>query len=414
MSERLTTLRARWVIPVSGPPIDGGYVSFRNGRIVAVGSRQSEGEVTDLGDVAIMPGLVNAHTHLEFSDLPAPLGEPGMPLPDWIRTVVARRRAATSGATNAVGSPGSSTPAVAVRQGIEESLRCGVTTIGEIATSDWRAAVGAGPMPLVRMFYELIAARRERVPAALQTAEGFLAATGREGILPGLSPHASYTVHPELLDGLVALAQRQDRQKVPLAMHLAESPEEMELLATGGGPFAQMLRDFDAWEPDGRLRTIGDYLRRLSAAPRAVVVHGNYLSDDDITFLAERRATMSVAYCPRTHSYFGHKPYPLAKLLERGVSMALGTDSRASNPDLDLLAEMRHVHAKHPDISPEQIVALGTGAGARALGLEDQVGTLGPGKAASLAIVELGNSHRDSACEAVLEVGSQVLRSLMH
>lgn len=414
MSERLTTLRARWVIPVSRPPIDGGYISFREGRIVAVGSRLSEGEVTDLGDAAIMPGLVNAHTHLEFSDLPAPLGEPGMPLPDWIRTVVARRRAATSAVANAAEVAASSSAAAAVRQGIEESLRCGVTTIGEIATSDWRAAVGAGPMPLVRMFYELIAARRERVPAALQTAEGFLAATGREGILPGLSPHASYTVHPELLDGLVALAQRQDRQKVPLAMHLAESPEEMELLATGGGPFAQMLRDFDAWEPDGRLRTIGDYLRRLSAAPRAVVVHGNYLSDDDITFLAEHRATMSVAYCPRTHSYFGHKPYPLAKMLQRGVAIALGTDSRASNPDLNLLAEMRHVREKHPDVSPTQIIELGTIAGARALGLEDQEGTLEPGKAANLAVVALADPSHADASETVLEAGSNVLQSIVH
>jgi cytosine/adenosine deaminase-related metal-dependent hydrolase len=207
-------------------------------------------------------------------------------------------------------------------------------------------------------------------------------------VAPGISPHATYTVHPQVLDSLVHLARE---RHVPLAMHLAESREELELLHSGRGPFRSLLADLNAWNPapDARYRSIVQYLEALSHAPRALVIHGNYLSDAEHEFLADNSATMSVVYCPRTHAYFGHDAYPLETMLNLGVHVAIGTDSRASNPDLDLWAELKFVQARHRQIEPSTLLSLATRHGAKALGVEADVGTLEPGKFANLAVVAL-------------------------
>jgi aminodeoxyfutalosine deaminase len=377
--QRFSAFRARWVYPVAGPPIPGGIVSIRAGRIVAVGTRAVEGQAIDLGDVAIVPGFVNAHTHLEFSDLACPLGRGGVVLPDWIGQVIAHRRA-TAG--------GSSAP---IAQGLRESAAAGTTALGEIATSDWAteqppAGRDTGE-PTTVVFRELIAPTIDRVGDAILTAQRFLGATlSSQRFTAGLSPHAPYTVHPRLLAALVDLATT---FRVPLAMHLAESREELELLASGRGPFRDLLAAAGAWEedPGARLQSIRTYLEQLARAPRSLVIHGNYLHAEDVRFLAERAETMSLVYCPRTHAFFEHDSYGLAQRLQSGVSMALGTDSRASNPNLDMLEEMRFVAERHPGVSPETVLRLGTLAGARALGLADQMGSLEAGKRADLVVL---------------------------
>jgi cytosine/adenosine deaminase-related metal-dependent hydrolase len=180
-------------------------------------------------------------------------------------------------------------------------------------------------------------------------------------------------------------------QQVPLAMHLAESLEELELLMSASGPLRQLLADLGAWDPTAIPRGIrpGDYLQILSRAHRALIIHGNFLTSDEIGLLAAGRDRLSVVYCPRTHARLGHGAYPLAEVLAAGVNVALGTDSRASNPDLSLLAEMRWVYRHHPAISPEQIIRMGTVDGAHALGLSAVAGTLTPGKRAGLAVIPL-------------------------
>ena len=135
-------------------------------------------------------------------------------------------------------------------------------------------------------------------------------------------------------------------------MHLAESREELEWIHSNSGPFREILGEAGAARSrEGQRSSILDYLELLAGASRALVVHGNYLTDEELDFIAARAATMAVVYCPRTHAFFGHQPYPLARMLEMGVPVALGTDSRASNPDLSVLAEMQFVAAHHPDVS---------------------------------------------------------------
>ena len=400
-SRHVCALKARYVFPVSAPPIAGGCVTIGGERITSVGAPPQGCELRDLGNVAIVPGLVNAHTHLEFSDLAAPLGHPGMPLPDWIRLVMASRRSQPD-------------PTASVARGLAESLSSGTTTLGEIASGDWRSSHrGDAPLADIVMFHESIAPVENRVDAARATAEAFLARdVAQDQIRPALSPHAPYTVHRRLLESLVALARRFD---VPLAMHLAESREEIELIRSGTGPLGDMLAEFNAWDPSptARCASVLEYLDRLAAAPRALVIHGNYLDDGELAFLADHRATMAVVYCPRTHAFFRHEPYPLARMLELGVHMALGTDSRASNPDLSLLAEMKFVAHNHRNVPAATVLELGTLAGARALGIEEQTGTLEPGKLANLAVIQLEGGDGPDPHALLLAPEARVVRTFL-
>ena len=176
-------------------------------------------------------------------------------------------------------------------------------------------------------------------------------------------------------------------------MHLAESREELELLRDGTGPFRELLDERSMWDPQAIPRGSRplDYLRMLADAPRALVIHGNYLDDEELAFLGANRERMSLVYCPRTHAYFFHPPYPLGRALAAGVHVALGTDSRASNPDLSLLEEMRFVMRSHPAIGPYSILHMGTLAGAEALGRDGQVGSIAVGKLANLVAVPIPN-----------------------
>jgi cytosine/adenosine deaminase-related metal-dependent hydrolase len=392
-------LRARWVFPVSSPPIADGVVYLQQDRIVAVEEASSGPDAEDLGNVAILPGLINAHTHLDLSDLAQPLGAPGIAFCDWIRRVIAFRRGQRDALPNArrLRSAGEERSNFPSSLGLSESLRLGTTTLGDIVQPGWigQSAALEQPLPAVTAFLELIAPTPARIPAALELAQRHLElAKKATAWQPGLSPHAPYSVHPGLLTKIAAMSAQ---HRVPLAMHLAESRAEMELLQTGGGPLRELLEELGAWCPTlipAAARPL-DYLRTLAAAHRVLVIHGNYLDDEEIALVAAHRATTSVVYCPRTHAFFGHAPYRLEEMRAAGANVALGTDSRASSPDLSVLAEMRAVARRHPAVAGDAILRMGTLAGARALGCESEVGTLEPGKSADLAIVALPD--RDAA-----------------
>ena len=395
MEDRLT-LRARWVAPVDRPPIHDGQLVVEQGRVANVARRQAcDGPVQDLGDVVLMPGLVNAHTHLEFSDLTRPLGQPGISLSAWIRQIIGERHRSDRRAE----------PSIAA--GLSDSLLCGVTALGEIATGDV-SRYASSRRPRLTLFQEAIGFSAGRVESVAADVLRRLEATPGDlnSAIVGISPHAPYTVHPELLQRLVDVAVARD---LPLAMHLAESQEELQLLADGTGPLRQLLEDRSMWDPDAipRRTSVLDYLQTLARAPRALVIHGNYLTTDEIALLGRQRATMSVVYCPRTHAYFQHAAYPLPQLLAGGARVALGTDSRASSPDLNLLAEMRAVASRFSAIAPEEIVRMATIEGAVALGLDRLLGSLAPGKFADLAAISCDPASSDPY-EAVVAPDSTV------
>lgn len=383
--------RARYVFPVAEPPIADGVMAVENGIVLSVGSDVGGLPVTDLGNVALLPALINAHTHLELSGLSAPLGTPGMSFTDWVRLVVAYRRSAPPYQAYIAG-------------GQSECASLGQAAVGDVTTTPWtKRSVLAD----ATVFHETIGLRHCLIGDRLVAAREFLWQARQQGLRPGLCPHAPYSVHPELFDGLVRLAAAED---VPLAFHLAETPEELELLATGGGPFRELLIELNAWEETAIAHGTRpfDYLRRLATGGvRALVIHGNYLDGEEVALLAAHADRISVVYCPRTHAYFGHDRHPLPRLIAAGANVALGTDSRASNPDLSLHEELRYVAQHFPELPFATVLELGTRRSARALRLDDRFGSLEPGKVAALAVVPLSNSDCADPHELLFETDEQ-------
>ncbi len=375
------SFRARWVFPVWGPPIENGVVEINSGRISAIHDRP--GPVTaDLGNAAIIPGLVNAHTHLELSDLEAPL-QPAAPFTAWLKAVIAHRRGRAGQAPT--GAPNASPDLAAAVTGRNESGRRGTTAIGDIAGAQWSSAAATGNGPQVVAFLEVLGLAPERTAEQLKKAQAHLAAN--DGLRLGLSPHAPYSVHLDLFRGLVDLAVR---HHAPLAMHLAEARAELDLLSNGTGEFVPFLKELGVWNADAIPHGIRplDYLREMARVECALVIHGNYLTDEEIDFLAAQ-PNVSLVYCPRTHSYFEHEEHPWRKLVARGANVALGTDSRASNPDLGLWNELLILRKLAPDLDPAALLRMGTWNGAFALGLETETGSLVLEKRADLAVVDL-------------------------
>jgi cytosine/adenosine deaminase-related metal-dependent hydrolase len=392
------SLRARWVFPVAAPPWRDGVVTVRDGKVVSLSTTNAAPKMIDLGESAILPGLINAHTHLEFSDLAAPLGHAGMPIADWIRQVIQYRRARLDG------------PAPSIGVGLQESIASGVALIGEIATEGWRPP--DFPIALTA-FLESIGLTPERGAARLEASQEFLTSPESGRLNRGLSPHAPYTVHPQLCEQLIELAQKHD---APVAMHLAESPEEMELLRSGRGGLVDLLAELGAWRADAiplGARPL-DYLQMLADAPRALVVHGNFLANDELDFLAAHRERMSLVYCPRTHHYFGHAPYhSLSDLLRRGVRVALGTDSRASNPDLSIFAELQFVAAQQREMHGAELLQLITTSAAAALGASAAHGAIAAGRTADLCIVRLGANSAHDPFERLWDHESHVAAAIL-
>ncbi len=387
---RMRSFRAAWVIPGNQSPIRNGVVTVADDTITEVKAYDAACppvNLVDLGHGAIIPGLVNAHTHLEFSDLKQPLGQPGIEFTQWVRQVVAVRANSTELKRKAIG------------QGLAESLAAGVCCIGEIATTPVNLnqyqshGDGTTPCPInTVVYFEQLGRSPEQFAEKLTHTIGFLANPELPRVQKGLSPHAPYSVHPSLLQSLCDSARLAN---VPIAMHIAETREELELLDSQSGPFVSLLKDFGVWDSSSFLppRSILELLQILSEAPRALIVHGNYLTDLEIAFIAENREHMSVVFCPRTHHYFQHRSYPLEKMLHAGLCVAIGTDSRASNPDLNLFNELKFLRINFPQISPLQVLKLGTRNGANALGYEHQFGSIETGKAAALNIVRPANAR---------------------
>lgn len=367
--------RTRWLYTGTGPPIPHATIEISGACIDRVTSESLE--AIDLGDVAILPGLINAHTHLEFSTMTQPL-PPLNDFANWIQAVVNWRR-----------SHGDHT-STAIQSGIDESVTAGVTSIAEIATTDWRTVFEEPAPEQVRpsliMFREILGLSEEAINGQLATAREFLTQSFQAGITPALSPHAPYSVHPELFQSLCELAEEFG---CLLAMHLAESPAELELLQSGTGPLADMLAGMGVYRPElfANPQRPLEFLQQLDRSVPVLVIHGNELSNEDLDFL-EGKSHFSVVYCPRTHAAMQTSPHPWQQMLARGINVTLGTDSRASNPDLCIWGELQFLHQHFPEIPASSLLQLSTVNAAQALRLSDR-GRLLAGMRADLCVVPL-------------------------
>jgi cytosine/adenosine deaminase-related metal-dependent hydrolase len=367
------TLRARWVFPVSAPPIPDGVVTIDGERILAVEPAGARTVDLDLGDAAILPGLVNAHTHLDLTGMRG-LAPPSPDFVGWLREVIAYRRARSPEQVQAD-----------IYAGIRECLRFGTTLLGDISGdgSSWNLLAAAPVRALV--FREVLGLSTERVRQSWINMLRWVQNThSTDTCRSGLGPHAPYSVN-------FALIRTIAWNGYPMTIHLAETAAELELLEQHSGPFLPFLQQLGVWEEGGLVHSIDWILWRTQRSQLVLFAHGNYLPPD-----ARIPGQGTIVYCPRTHAAFGHPPHPFREFLARGVRVALGTDSLASNPDLDLLAEARFIACRYPDFPGDLLLRMATLSGAEALGWADETGSLTPGKSADLVVVPLsgdGESH---------------------
>ncbi len=386
---------ADWILPISEPPIRHGLIRMAGARIVEIRESRSGDKGIRLPQHAmIVPGFVNAHTHLEFSHLREPLGQRGLGMSAWIREVL-RERARKAEIGEEVESRRR-----AISRGLDESERHGVALLADISVAPWDLApYRESPLTSVPLLEQLgmredmIESRQQELWSTWERITGT-----KRGEQVGLSPHAPYSLHPRLFESIMSLAIQEDAL---VAMHLAESREEIQFLETGHGPFREFLTELNLFDPAQRLCSIDYCLDWLSRARRSLIIHGNYLQPKQLDWISSF-PEMSIVYCPRTHDYFGHEDYPLLEMLARGIHVAIGTDSRASNPDLDLLAELRMVAAKFPELSAATILEMGTVMGAEALGLGHRFGALRVGETPGVLVMELTDPLGDDPAAALL------------
>jgi cytosine/adenosine deaminase-related metal-dependent hydrolase len=311
-------------------------------------------ELHDYGDAVILPGLVNAHTHLELSHLRPPQNVASFT--EWLARVMA--------------SPAPST-AESVLAGAGESVRFGVTVVGDISRDPVAARAALAQSPLRAVSYgEVVgmAGRREGLEARIAAAIGSpLDRSWRVG--PGISPHAPYSVDDE---GYLRCLVEARRYAMPLTTHLAESPDEAEFLASHSGPFRDLWDRIGGWDESKVPRFEGGPVRysqslHLLDYERALLAHVNYCDDAELDLLQRGRA--GVVYCPRTHAYFGHPPHRWRDMLAAGINVCVGTDGRGSSPDLNLVEDLRLMHRDAPEVEPKALWEMATVGGARALDL---------------------------------------------
>ena len=408
--------RACTLVPMSSPPVEDGAVAVR-GPFVAAAGRWADvrrefptDEVTDLGEVALLPGFINAHCHLDYSGLRHAILPPKN-FAEWVGRINALKRCMDADDYLA-----------AIARGFREQARWGTTTI--LNVESFPELMWKMPPPPLRTwwFYEMIDVRRaapteELVAGALlffqEAAQGHAPADWLGGT--GLSPHAPYTASAALyrLARECALAHG-----MPWTTHLGESADEQGMFVRGRGP----LHDFLA----GIGRPMDDCghgksaLATLAAAgclgPECIAVHLNEWESDDFALVAPGGplAGMTVVHCPLSHRYFGHRRFPVERLRELSVNLCVGTDSQASNGSFSLLDELRVMAAATPALDPAELLAMITLNPARALGLADRLGCLRPGAWADLTALPYPRVEKRNIHAGLLATQTPVVWSMVH
>ncbi len=375
-------IRARIVVTMNGAPIENGAVVVADNRIGDVGNfaevrARNSGEVVELGEQALLPGLINAHCHLDYTGLRGKIA-PRKSFADWIRAINAEKAGLADQDYLA-----------SIDSGFAEAKRFGTTTIANLTAFP---ELIAKTQPPIRTFWfaEMIDVREpERAKKIVDRAVDSLRSVEHGG----LAPHAPYTASKNLYRYAEEVARRQDWL---LTTHLAESTEETQMFSDRRGPLKNFLTEIGRSMSDLSGATPTKQLSEIcSLDERWLLVHLNELSESDLELLAALRRKPNVVHCPRSHKYFEHSHFPLLKLRELGFNICLGTDSLASNTDLNLFAEMGALHESEFAMSPEEILKMVTVNSARALHLADNVGKIQPGFLADLIAIPFNGSPKN-------------------
>jgi cytosine/adenosine deaminase-related metal-dependent hydrolase len=350
--------------------------------VVALGSRGTShpAGAHDLGAVVVLPGLVNAHTHLELSYL----RDEVPPSPDfvsWIRGVVRARRERRD--------PRAPEIMDGIARALGEAVRCGTAVVGDISNTLVTFQPLENSALAAVLFYELIRFPSAGADRIVQEAVRELDALGpSETIRASLAAHAPYSVAPALFREIRRAVDR--GPFLPSSVHLAESTEEVEFIESGSGAWRSFLEAMGAWDSSWAVPRMSpvEFVDDCGfLGPRTLAVHGVQMSAHDLERLAERGTTLVT--CPRSNVHTGAGAPPIGRFYASGVRIAIGTDSLASAPDLNVFAELAAMRALAADVPASALLDSATRQGARALGFDADFGTIEPGKRARLIAVSI-------------------------
>jgi len=363
-------IRARTVVPIASDPIEDGAVAVNKNEITAVGQfdeirRREGGDVVDLGEMILLPGLINAHCHLDYTALRGKIG-PQDSFADWIRAINAEKAGLTD-----------RDYAESIRAGFSEARRFGTTTIANLTAFPHLIASMEEPIR-TWWFGELIDVRNpEQAERTVDAAVVHLKSASHWG----LAPHAPFTASARLYSRCEEIARREN---VLLTTHLAESRDEMEMFRDGAGAAFDFLKSIGRSMKDcGGEIPVSHFLRTRTIDHRWLIAHLNEIEAGDFELL-RAASKFHIVHCPRSHRFFGHSPFALERLRAMGFNICLGTDSLASNSDLSLFAEMREIFQKQPGVRPREVLDMATVNGARAIAQPATLGAIRPGARADL------------------------------
>jgi cytosine/adenosine deaminase-related metal-dependent hydrolase len=376
---------------------DDGKIKF-SGQVEDIDDFESYRTI-DLGDSAIVPGFVNTHAHLELTHLHKSIDGNGN-FTDWIRQLVDKKKGWSE-----------SEYALSVRDGIESSLKSGTTTIVDITRNGIALSELLTSKIRKLLFFEIIDFNPDTAEDTINIFKELITGINPDDLLSiGIFPHAPYTVSDKLYRICKSVSDKFD---IIIATHIAETKDEVEFLAGGTGHFVSLLNDFNMlknWKPP-RLSPI-NYLNNIGFLENGcILIHCNYLSEDEIDLIEKTKS--NVVFCPRSHEYFGHEDHPFFILKNRDINIALGTDSLASNDTLSILDEMKFIRNHYQDIKPQNILCMGTIAGAAALKKDDCIGRLDPGYYADIAVIEFVNSEVSNVYDGIFSQDSECILTMV-
>ena len=396
---------ADWILPIVGAPMRRGVVEIDAGRVVTV-SAHAVGDVIDLGSVAVMPALVNAHTHLELSYLRGRIGRRERFL-EWIDELMSVRREFPDAADQRI--------LDAARIAIDEARASGTGLVGDISntlvTIDLVEQAGLD----AHVFFEILGFNAPDAVGRVSAARAQLDAvtSGRRHVRASLAAHAPYSVSPALFSAIRADLDR--HEGTVSSVHLGESPEELEFLERGTGPWRAMLERLgvwsDTWTPP-RASPVA-YLSELGFLDRSVLaVHGVQFDGADLSRLSA--LDMTIVSCPRSNQYVGVGTPPLEAFYAMDVDVAFGTDSLASCRDLNVFAEIAEARRLAPRVPARKLLESATAVGARALRYDETLGTIEPGKQATLIAVRVPQGVTDVEEYLVSGITPDAVRWMSH